>query len=220
MKRDKLSHSAAQAESTTRRRPQQTRALARVERILTAATELIAEKGSDQVTLSELASRAGVTLGSLYQYFPDKSAIIRHLAEAALERVQASLEAALADIATPAEALDRTDAVLDGYYALFLSEPVMRDIWCGAQADKVLQERDIADSRRNGELAFAALSRFVSEDRHPGFATSCFLMMQLTGAAIRMAVAVERAEGDRLVEAYRVLIRAALADYLAGSPAA
>jgi AcrR family transcriptional regulator len=215
MKRDKPSHSAAQAETAARRRPQQARALARVERILAAATELIAEKGSDQVTLSELAARAEITLGSLYQYFPDKSAIIRRLAETALERVQAALQTALAGIATPAEALARIDSVLDGYYALFLAEPVMRDIWCGAQADKTLQERDIDDSRRNGELAFAALSRFVPAARHPDFATACFLMMQLTGAAIRMAVAVERAEGDRLVEAYRLLIRAALADYLA-----
>ena len=216
MKRDNPSHTVAQA--PIRRRPRQARSLARVERILAAATALIAERGSEQVTMSELAARADVTMASLYQYFPDKRAIIRQLAGTALERIHQGLAEALADIASPAEAMARLDTMLDGYYALFRSEPVMRDIWCGAQGDRDLQAQDLADSRRNGALAFAALRRFVPPADAARFATSCFLLMQLTGAAVRMAIAVERDEGDRLIEAYRTIIRASLASFLTAAP--
>ena len=76
-----------------RRKPTQARALERVERILTAASELIAETGSDAVKMTEVAERAGVPIGSLYQYFPDKAAILKTLAERFGARVRAGIAA-------------------------------------------------------------------------------------------------------------------------------
>ncbi len=64
-----------------RRMPNQERSRARVEHMLNCAIAVIAEKGSEAMTMSELARLADVSIGSLYQYFPDKSAIIRALAE-------------------------------------------------------------------------------------------------------------------------------------------
>src|SRR5437868_13385994 len=69
------------AAAPQRRAPAQQRSRERLERILSAARMLMSEKGSDQVKMSEVAELAGIGIGSLYQYFPDKSAIIRTLAE-------------------------------------------------------------------------------------------------------------------------------------------
>ena len=44
-------------------------------------------------------------------------------------------------------------SLIDIYYALFLAEPVMRDIWSGAQADKALRDIDLDDSRQTGAHA-------------------------------------------------------------------
>ncbi|MCE9650179.1 MAG: TetR family transcriptional regulator [Parvibaculum sp.] len=200
----------------TRRQPTQERAKARVERILAAASELIAETGSDTVRMTEVAARAGIPIGSLYQYFPDKAAILRMLALRFMERVRDGLRDGLAGIGGGEEALARVDAILEGYYAVFLTEPVVRDIWSGTQSDKALQEIDIEDSRANGELVFAALKSLVAKRDHARFAASCFLLMQLSGAAVRLAIGVEREEGDRLMIEYRRMVRSELNAFLGG----
>lgn len=197
-----------------RRQPTQERAKARVERILAAASELIAETGSDTVRMTEVAARAGIPIGSLYQYFPDKAAILRLLALRFMERVREGLREGLAGIASGEAALDRIDAILDQYYATFLTEPVVRDIWSGTQSDKDLQEIDIEDSRANGRLVFDALKPLVKKRDHARFEASCFLLMQLSGAAVRLAIAVDRREGDRLMTEYRRMVRSEMRSFV------
>lgn len=201
--------------AAARRKPTQARALARVERILAAASALIAETGSDAVKMTEVAERAGVPIGSLYQYFPDKAAILRTLAERVMQRVRDGIETSLVGVTTRDDALARIDALMQSYYAMFLTEPVTRDIWSGTQSDKTLQELDILDSRANGRLVAEALQHLVPRRERARFATVCFLTMQLTGAAVRLAIAVDRKEGDRLMAEYRRMLRDELGGFLA-----
>ena len=67
--------------SAERRIPRQARAEQRVATILDAAAAVVAEVGYEPMTLTAVALRAGTSIGSLYQYFPDKPAIARALAE-------------------------------------------------------------------------------------------------------------------------------------------
>jgi len=62
-----------------RRVPAQGRAVERVKSILQAAADLITEVGYDGVTMTAVAERAQASIGSLYQYFPDKAAIMQAL---------------------------------------------------------------------------------------------------------------------------------------------
>src|SRR5215471_19728342 len=68
-------------ESLARLVPAQKRSRERFERILQCAAEVMAEKGSEAFRMSDIVERSGVAFGSLYQYFPDKTAIIGTLAE-------------------------------------------------------------------------------------------------------------------------------------------
>ncbi len=79
--------------ASPRRAPSQQRSRERVERMLAAASALIAEQGSDAMRMGEVAERAGVSIGSLYQFFPDKRAIVWALAERYTAESQACISA-------------------------------------------------------------------------------------------------------------------------------
>jgi AcrR family transcriptional regulator len=185
--------------------PMQQRSRERVERMLAAASELIEKGGSDAMRMSEVAERAGVPIGSLYQFFPDKGAIIRTLAERYNALGRECIEKELAPVRTLDELGDAFARLVDIYYALFLAEPVMRDIWSGTQADKALQEIDLADSRATGRLLAAALERVRPEANRDSIATKALLIMNLGVATMRLAIAVGREEGAALVEAYKAM---------------
>jgi AcrR family transcriptional regulator len=69
-----------------------------VEAILDAAAAILAEGGYAALTTNHLAERAGVSIGSLYHYFPNKEAIITKLAERMAERAATLLAARRRDV--------------------------------------------------------------------------------------------------------------------------
>lgn len=64
-----------------RKSPKQARARATVDAILMAAAHLLRTGGRERTTTNEIAKKAGVSIGSLYQYFPNKEAIWQGLRE-------------------------------------------------------------------------------------------------------------------------------------------
>lgn len=76
--------------------PKQDRSRQTYERILVAAEKLFVERGWDGLNTNAIAEEAGVSIGSLYRYFPDKSAVLRALAERAAAPLLEGLDAILA----------------------------------------------------------------------------------------------------------------------------
>ncbi len=79
-----------------RRRPVQGRSQATVDALLAAAAQILARHGPDAATTNAIAERAGVSIGSLYQYFADKEALIDALAELHVAEMTEVLAGALA----------------------------------------------------------------------------------------------------------------------------
>ncbi|MBL7494763.1 TetR/AcrR family transcriptional regulator [Frankia sp. CNm7] len=79
-----------------RKRPAQDRSRLTVEAILEAGAQLLAARGYSATTTNHVAERAGVSIGSLYQYFPNKDALVVALAEQHLDQVEEALRAACA----------------------------------------------------------------------------------------------------------------------------
>ena len=65
----------------TRKTPRQTRSKETVEVLLTAAARILTSEGFEALTNNRVAAVAGVSVGSLYQYFPNKEALVRALCE-------------------------------------------------------------------------------------------------------------------------------------------
>ena len=106
-----------QAQISSRKEPQQARSIELVESVLDAAVQVLAAEGAQRFTMARVAERAGVSVGSLYQYFPNKAAILFRLQSDEWERTAEMLREILEHRATPP--LDRLRTVV---HAFILSE--------------------------------------------------------------------------------------------------
>lgn len=68
------------------REPQQARSAATLARVLRAAEEIAAASGLEEMTIAEVAKRAGVAVGTIYRRFEDKEQLISALTDRMLER--------------------------------------------------------------------------------------------------------------------------------------
>jgi AcrR family transcriptional regulator len=84
---------------TPRKRPQQDRSRVTVEAILEAITHILTEEGYEKANTNRIAERAGVSIGSLYQYFPNKGSLMAALAEQHSNEIAALVESKLSDVA-------------------------------------------------------------------------------------------------------------------------
>ena len=80
---------------SARKIPAQARSRATVDAIIQAATYILTEVGWEGLTTNAIAERAGVNIGSLYQFFPNKEAIIAELQRRHVVATQADLHRAL-----------------------------------------------------------------------------------------------------------------------------
>lgn len=80
-----------------RKAPQQARSREMVERIVAAGRTVLVERGYDAFSTNRVATVAGVSPGSLYQYFPDKAAILEVVIDRYWEEVADRVAASLAD---------------------------------------------------------------------------------------------------------------------------
>lgn len=189
-----------------RRVPTQQRSRERFERILESAAELMSENGSDAFRMSDIVERTGVPFGSLYQYFPDKTAVIGTLAERHNAIGRACVEKELAPVRTVKDLHPALCRVVDGYYHMFIEEPVMRDIWHATQADRALQKLDEEDGEFLSGILLKALKRLEPDRDTRALATISRLTMQLIAAAVRHAIALERKEGDRVIALFKRML--------------
>ena len=113
-----MARKASKNQQVTRRRPQQDRALEKVGLMLEAATRILDKHGLAGLTTNRVAEVAGVSIGTVYQYFNDKSELLDALAAREVRALSDSVLAALTGPA-PAETGGRVRAlvraVLDAY---------------------------------------------------------------------------------------------------------
>ncbi len=90
----------------TRKQPRQARSNRLVEDVLQAAIQVLASEGAQRFTMARVAERAGVSVGSLYQYFPNKASVLFRLQHDEWRQTHAMLCGMLQDTRkTPPERL-------------------------------------------------------------------------------------------------------------------
>ncbi len=147
--RSSIAVEPALAHAPLRRRPAQQRSMARVQRMLDACAELLDEGGYSGLSTTRIAERAGVAIGSVYQFFPDKKAITQALVLRYLDmfshRVAERLKNGGFDHWSEA-----VDVIIDEYLDMHRSVPGFRSLHFGDIVDVRLLD---TSSDNNGVIA-------------------------------------------------------------------
>lgn len=131
------------------RQPQQERSRLRVGRILDAAESLLVARGYDALTIRQIALDAGVATGTIYQFFPDKSAIVDVLAERYLAMFAGAMHALEQQdpVGSPEELVE---VLVGTFVELHRRHPGYRALRLGRHLSPALLD---ADARTDDELA-------------------------------------------------------------------
>lgn len=114
--------SAAPAHLTPRKIPRQARAAATLEAIFEATIQVLVAEGPRRLTTTRVAERAGVSIGSLYQYFPHKQALFYALNERYLEALAATVEESCR-ARHGATAAEMVEALVTTYWTVKMERP-------------------------------------------------------------------------------------------------
>ena len=167
---------------TVRRTPVQERSTDTVHQILKAASDLLAKEPLDQITTSRVAQAAGVSIGGLYRFFPDKQSIIDAIAVRHVEDLRTALEQRLGS-GLPEDGPAFLGVVVDAYVAFLNERPDFRAIALG---------RHVSASTRH---------KHASPDVGPAALVKKFILesvgMNISDLDLRIRVAIEA--GERLI---------------------
>ena len=125
-----------------RRTPVQERSSGTVQQIYSAASALLGRAPLEEITTSRIAAEAGVSIGALYRFFPDKQAIIDGIAVQRVEEFRASLERVL-DASNGMEAPAFLDLIIDSYVAFLDAHPDFRAIALGRHVSASTRARQV-----------------------------------------------------------------------------
>ena len=109
---------------SSRKQPKQARSAGLVSTILEAAAQVLAKEGAHRFTTARVAEKAGVSIGSLYQYFPNKAAILFRLQSDEWRQTSEMLRAILEDAGRPP--LDRLRTLVLAFVRSECDEADMR----------------------------------------------------------------------------------------------
>jgi AcrR family transcriptional regulator len=146
----------------TRRVPVQRRSRERVEQILQAASELLAEGGVDALTTRSLAQRTGIPIATIYRYFDNRDAIIAAYLDHELERIDATVTQALLAIER-VTFRSLAEAVALAHMRHHQAHPEGVQVWFGGRLNPAVVDRVRAlDARMAASLRFAVLESGLS----------------------------------------------------------
>jgi AcrR family transcriptional regulator len=206
-----------------RREPRQARSRARVAQILAAADAILSVEGFEALTVRRIAQEAGVPVGSIYQFFPDKAAVVDALAHGYIGEFDAAIAAlvasassgASADGAAMADWSDPVGRLVDEFAELYRSRPGYVALWSGRHLSPELARADEANN-----LAIAAGVRRILVARGiladgPELERNAQVAVRIADALLQFAFSSAAGGDAGVLQELKTLLRLYLADLAA-----
>jgi AcrR family transcriptional regulator len=203
-----------------RRKPRQARSQERVNRILDVAEELFTRQGYAATTTNAIAAQAQVAIGSLYQFFPDKSAILKALTLRYTEKLHQQLAVMDgAELAT-LPLTDYVDRLIDTTEAFFTQNPGYHAIFMEVQetTPELIAIEEAADAKLIQDWAGSLCKRYPglgTED----YAAIAFVLVKAIGTLLWLSLSQENSFRQRLITETKRLTLSYLQSYFPSTPA-
>jgi AcrR family transcriptional regulator len=186
---------------SARKQPQQSRSAQLVADILEAAIRVLVRDGAYHFTTARVAEAAGVSVGSLYQYFPNKEAILFRLQAVEWQQTMSQLEHILTDENTPAP--ERIRAAVRTFFRSECDEAAFRS----ALEEAAPLYREAPEARSHAEEGRRLMERFMRDALPSASARERAFAADLVGIVMSSAgktISVQnrsRSEVDALADA-------------------
>ena len=157
--------------------------------------------------MRKIADKAGVPIASVYQYFPDKNALLRALSLRYYERMNARLEEALMRIERVEQVPAFADAIID---VLLLELGAARshlNVWAASQSDEVLRKLDMKEALHQAALVTARFEELAPTVDPGTIRDICTFAVVMAGPVIRQSFVMPKPEAARLVREFKDIIR-------------
>ncbi len=200
---------------TTIRAPQQSRSQQRVDQILLATKQLIEQHGCASLKMSDIAKTANISIGSIYQYYPDKQTIVAALAQHYFdinhEGIKQAMEVPPQNLADVCQLMSN---LIEGYYELYRTDPVLHDIFLGSSTDKQFKEIDTADTERNIEIIYKGCRHLVKSSRRPSLKLLILVQVNMVASMVYTATQLDEDKGKKVIMMGTKMINAGWKDII------
>jgi AcrR family transcriptional regulator len=203
-----------------RRLPVQARSRERVERILDAAAQLLTEEGYNAVKTNLIAKRAGVSIGSVYQFFPNRFAIIHALAN----RYQARIAETMKDLMGPEAPIRPWDEIipeaLDILADMWRSDWAFFSVWLAIQNTTELREVDQQNREMLIEEILAPfLTRILPLEDKEQIETVARVMFETTNLMLDQSMRMTGEQDPLMIDELKFLLHSYLSAHIRSSEA-
>lgn len=200
-----------------RREPVQRRSAARVTAILDACAALLDKFDYDELTTSKIAERAAVPIGSLYQYFPDKRAVVQALTMRNLDAFSAEVERIFTGT-VPAGWQEAVDQVIDTYLRMLDDVPGFGRIRFGDVVDTHLldpeDDNDAVIAAKLSQLFAKSYQVPHSEELQLAF----WMVVKVADALIKLALRLSAGQRQTALATARDVVGRILGQHMDPGP--
>ncbi|RRJ83682.1 TetR/AcrR family transcriptional regulator [Aestuariirhabdus litorea] len=195
-------------EAITRKIPQQQRGFEKQRLILTVCEEIILEEDVNSLKMNNVAQRAGISIGSLYQYFPTKSAIVAALAEEVLGAYREVVQKLLDAVTTKKEFAQAIQAIIAKSVTYQKKNPLLVEVALGASADRLTRHLVAEDSKRGAAALAEVAKRVKIKGDDKTLARQSRLFERLIADAVRISASERgKAAKDTLEECATLILK-------------
>src|SRR5262245_14695170 len=171
-----------------RKLPKQERAMATVEAILTATAHILVRDGFDAASTNRIAAKAGVSIGSLYQYFPTKEALVAALLERHVDDMLAVARTGLEDLDGKASLRRQTRTMVRTMVEAHAVDPALHRVFMEEMPQGRGLPRIVEMERAFEDLARHSLERNRASIRPLDLGIAAFILVQAIEALTHGAV--------------------------------